>query len=79
MELQPDGLHVLLQGQALSVQADGSEPLSDWLSVLVKANAIVAIGAFVAWSIDKIFSYLSVRQAAAPPPPPGPGPPAAGS
>jgi hypothetical protein len=79
MELQPDGLHVLLQGQASSIQADDSEQLSDWLSVLVKANAIVAIGAFVAWSIDKIFSYLSVRQAAAPPPPPGPGPPAAGS
>jgi hypothetical protein len=76
MELQPDGLHVLLQGQASGIQADGSEQLSDWLSVVVKANAI---GAFVAWSIDKIFSYLSVRQAAAPPPPPGPGPPAAGS
>jgi hypothetical protein len=85
LELRPDGLHAGAQGMASSaaaefIQGHPSEQLSDWLSLLLKMNAFVALAAVIAWSVDKIFSYLSLRQSHAPPPAaPGPGPTVTGS
>lgn len=62
LSLYPNGFHAALRGSTSGVQVDGREELSDSFSVLLKSNAVLAVFAFLAWSIDKVFTYYSLRQ-----------------
>jgi hypothetical protein len=62
LNLHPNGFHAALRGSTSGVQVDGRDELSDSFSVLLKSNAVLAVFAFLAWSIDKVFTYYSLRQ-----------------
>jgi hypothetical protein len=60
--MSQQGFDVKLQGKSSEIRVDDEPKIRNWVVILIQSNAVLAVLAFAAWSVDKMISYYAATK-----------------